>query len=162
MSKIDELADDFLAQKNIAVAGVSRKSSSTANFIYKRLKETGHTVFPVNPNTDVFDGVRCYADVKSIPEKIDGVVIVTKSSNTEKIVKDCAETRIPRVWIHNVFGNKGIGKSGSSISDKAVQMCRDNNISVIAGGCPMMFCKPVDFGHKCMRGITRLIGGFNF
>jgi len=160
MSKIDELAEEFLAQKNIAVAGVSRKSGSTANLIYKRLKETGHTVFPINPNTDVFDEVRCYPDVKSIPEKIDGVVIVTKSSTTEKIVKDCAETGINRVWMHNALGNRGSNKSGSSISNQAVQMCRDNNISVIPGGCPMMFCKPVDFGHKCMRGFARLTGGF--
>ena len=162
MSKIDVLAEEFLAQKNIAVAGVSIKSNNTANIIYKRLKETGHTVFPVNPNSDIFDGGKCYPDVKSVPLKIDGVVIVTKASNTEKIIKDCVDAGIHRVWMHNVLGNKGSDKKGSSISGKAVQMCRDNNISVIPGGCPMMFCKPVDFWHKCMRGFARLVGGFRF
>jgi len=44
---------DFLAQRRIAVAGVSRDNSqhSASNLIYRRLKSTGHEVFAVNPNT---------------------------------------------------------------------------------------------------------------
>lgn len=160
MSKIDRLAEDFLAQKNIAVAGVKRDSNGVANIIFKRLKETGHNVFPVNPGTELFDNIKCYPDLKSIPEKIDGVVIVTKPFHTEQIVEDCIQAGIPRVWMHNMMGKKGSDKPNSSISEKAVQMCKINNISVIPGGCPMMFCGKVDFGHKCLRGITRLIGGF--
>ncbi len=162
MSKIDQLAEEFLAQKNIAVAGVSRKSNGTANIIFKRLKETGHNVFPVNPNTDSFEGVKCYPDVKSIEPKPDGVVIVTNPAVCEKIVNDCVEVKIKHVWMHNMMGHKGSDKPASSISSKAVQMCRDNNISLIPGGCPMMFCGHVDFGHKLFRGIARFTGGFRF
>ena len=104
--------------------------------------------------------LKCYPDLKSITEKIDGVVIVTKPTLTEKIVEDCISSGVTRVWMHNMMGKKGSDKPMSSISEKAVQMCRENNIKVISGGCPMMFCEPVDFGHKCLRGITRLTGGF--
>ncbi len=162
MSKIDQLAEEFLLQKNIAVAGVTRKSSGTANIIYKRLKETGHNVFPVNPNTESFEGVKCYPDVKSILPKPDGVVIVTNPTACEKVVNDCVEAGIKHVWMHNMMGHKGADKPSSSISTKAVQICRDNNISVIPGGCPLMFCGHVDFGHKFLRGIARFTGGFRF
>ncbi len=162
MSKIDQLAEEFLSQKNIAVAGVTRKDSGTANIIYNRLKETGHTVFPVNPNTDTFGGVKCYPDVKSIQPKPDAVVIVTNPSVCEKIVDDCVEAGIKHVWMHNMMGHKGADKPSSSISTKAVQMCRDNNITVIPGGCPMMFCGKVDIGHKLFRGVARFTGGFRF
>ena len=162
MSKIDELAAEFLSQKNIAVAGVKRGSPGAANGIYKKLKETGHNVFAVNPKTDEFEGEKCFPDIKSIGAGIDGVVIVTNTANTEKIVSDCIEAGVKRVWMHNMSGFKGNGKPSSSVSDKAVQMCRDNNITVIPGGCPLMFCAPVDFGHKCIRGITRFTGGFRF
>jgi predicted CoA-binding protein len=160
MSKINELAVGFLSQKNIAVAGVSRKNGGVGNIIYKKLKETGHNVYPVNPNMDTFEGARCYADVKSIPDKIDGVVIVTKPSVAETIVQDCIGSGVKSVWMHNMFGHKGANKAGSSISGKAVQLCRENNITVIPGGCPLMFCEPVDFGHKFLRGINKITGGF--
>jgi len=65
---------DFLAQKRIAVAGVSRNHSHhpVGNLIYQRLKTTGHDVFPVNPHMQTFEGNRCYPDLKSIPGGVDG------------------------------------------------------------------------------------------
>jgi hypothetical protein len=33
------------------------------------------------------------------------------------------------------------------------------NLSIVPAGCPMMFCEPVDFGHKCMRWVLNLTGG---
>jgi hypothetical protein len=47
---------------------------------------------------------------------------------------------------------------GNSVSDNAVQYCKDNGIRVIGGGCPMMFVEPVDFGHKCMKFIGNFTG----
>ena len=61
--------DDFFAQKRLAVAGVSRNVSHhpVGNLIYGRLRETGHDVFPVNPNMTSFEGDPCFPDVQSIP-----------------------------------------------------------------------------------------------
>ena len=60
----DMKVHDFLAQKRIAVAGVSRNNSHhpTGNLIYRRLKKTGHEVFPVNPHMQTFEGDRCYPE----------------------------------------------------------------------------------------------------
>jgi uncharacterized protein len=152
---LDEKVHDFLAQKRIAVAGVSRDNGShlAANLIYRRLKTTGHEVFPVNPNMQTFDGDRCYADLRSIPGGVDGVVIVTRPETTERIVRNCGDAGVGRVWMH-----QSIGK-GTSVSPKAVEYCRQHDISVIAGACPMMFGDGADFGHTCMRWILRLTGG---
>jgi uncharacterized protein len=152
---LEEKVHDFLAQKRIAVAGVSRDHGShpAANLIYRRLKTTGHEVFPVNPNMQTFDGDRCYADVRSIPGGVDGVVIVTRPETTERIVHDCGDGGVRRVWMH-----QSIGK-GTSVSTKAVEYCRQHDISVIAGACPMMYGKGVDFGHMCMRWALKLTGG---
>jgi len=152
---LESKIQDFLAQKRIAVAGVSRDNShhAAANLIYDRLKKTGHDVFAVNPHMQTFEGDRCYPDLKSIPGGVDGVVIVTRQEITERIVRDCSDTRVRRVWMH-----QSVGK-GSSVSPKAVEACRQNAITVIAGACPMMFGPGVDFGHACMRWILKLTGG---
>ena len=146
---------DFLAQKRIAVAGVSRDNAHhpTGNLIYRRLKKTGHEVFAVNPNMQAFEGDRCYADLKSIPGGVDGVVIATRPETTERIVHDCSAAGVRRVWMH-----QSIGK-GTSVSPAAVAFCRQHDIDVIAGACPMMYGDGVDFGHTCIRWVLGLTGG---
>jgi predicted CoA-binding protein len=152
---LETKVQDFLAQKRIAVAGVSRdnRRHPVGNLIYHRLKSTGHEVFPVNPHTQTFGGDRCYPDLQSIPGGVDGVVIVTRPETTERIVRECASAGVRRVWMH-----QSVGK-GSSVSPEAVEYCRQHEISVIAGACPMMYGAGVDFGHRCMRWILRLTGG---
>lgn len=150
-----ERAGDFLAQKRIAVAGVSSKSDghAAANLIYRRLKRDGHDVFPINPRMQTFEGDRCYPDVKSIPGGVDGVVIVTRPDITERIVHDCHDAGVRRVWMH-----QGMAK-GSSVSPAAVEYCNQRGISVIPGACPMMYVNGADFGHRCMRWILQFTGG---
>ena len=152
---LEAKVDDFLAQKRIAVAGVSRNNSGhpAANLIYRRLKATGHDVYAVNPYMQTFDGDRCYPDVSSIPGGVDGVMIVTRPDVAERIVHQCGDAGVRRVWMHQSLAK------GSSVSPEAVEYCRQHNISVIAGACPMMFGPGVDFGHTCMRWIMRLTGG---
>lgn len=152
MSTLKETVSDFLAQKRIAVAGVSRNEDAAANLIYRKLRDTGYQVFPINPNAKEVEGDTCYAKVNSIPDGVDGVVIATQPQVTDQIVRECAEAGISRIWMHRSFGQ-------GSVSAEAVDYCRENNITVISGGCPMMFCEPVDFGHKCMRWILNLTGG---
>ena len=153
---LDAKVHDFLAQKRIAIAGVSRNKSHhpVGNLIYERLKKTGHQVFPVNPQTQTFEGDRCYPDLKSIPGGVDGVVIITRPETTERIVRDCNDTGVHRVWMH-----QSLAKQASSVSPAAVDYCRKHDISVIAGACPMMYGPGADLGHTCMRWILRLTGG---
>ncbi|MCA9924561.1 MAG: CoA-binding protein [Anaerolineales bacterium] len=149
MDTFKDKTQDFLAQKRIAVAGVSRKSEQTANAIYRALRDRGYEVFAVNPHTDTAEGDVCYANMQAIPSGVDGAMIVTKPALTEQIVQDCAAAGVPRVWMHNnTF-------MPSSVSETAVQYCRDHNITIIDGGCPMMF---LDFGHKCMRWMLGVMG----
>ncbi|HMA38600.1 MAG TPA: CoA-binding protein [Gemmatimonadales bacterium] len=152
---LETKVEDFLAQKRIAVAGVSRDKSHhpAGNLIYQRLKRTGHEVFPVNPNMPSFEGDRCYPDVQSIPGGVDGVVIITRPETTQQIVRDCSSAGVRRVWMHQSMAK------GSSVSPDAVEYCRQHDISVIAGACPMMFGPSVDFGHMCMRWMMKLTGG---
>ena len=152
MPTLKEAVEDFLAQKRIAVVGVSRSGGEAANTVYHKLRGAGYEVFPVNPNAQEVEGDTCYPDLKSIPGGVDGVVIATHPEVTGQAAQECADAGITRVWIHRSFG-KG------SVSREAVEICRKNSISVIPGACPMMFCKPVDFGHKCMRWTLKMTGG---
>jgi predicted CoA-binding protein len=152
MPTFKESAEDFLTQNSFAVVGVSRGGAQAANSIYKKLRERDHQVFPINPNADVVEGDACYANLKSVPTKLDGVVIVARPEVANEVVRECVEIGVSRVWMHE---NALIGPAASSVSAEAVSLAKENGITVIAGGCPMMF---LEFGHKCMRWVLGVMG----
>jgi predicted CoA-binding protein len=152
MTKIKEAASEFLANKRVAVTGVSRTPQSHgSNIVYQRLRQCGYEVFAVNPNADEVEGDRCYHDLRSIPGGVDAVVIGTKPEITEETMRECADLGIKHVWMHCSFG-KG------SVSKTAAQYGRRHGISVIDGGCPCMFDPTADVGHKVMRLVFTMSG----
>jgi predicted CoA-binding protein len=158
MSKLDTLVQDFLAQKRIAVVGVSDKRETGCNEAYKRFKASGYQVFAVNPRMTTFDGAPCYPDLKSIPERPDAVFTLTSPQVTEQVVQQCVDLGIKHVWMHCLMGTKpGLGAGATSVSQSAVETCKANGIAVIPGSCPNQFLKP-DFGHSLMRVMFRTIG----
>jgi predicted CoA-binding protein len=152
MPSLSEAIRDFLDQRRIAVAGVSRNPGQAANGIFKKLQDSGYEVYAVNPKTNEVEGSPCYPDLRSIPVKPDGVVVVTPPEAVADLVRECIDLDISRIWMHRSFG-------AGSVSDEAVALCEQNEISVIAGACPMMYCEPVDFGHKCIRWLLKVSGG---
>ena len=87
----------------------------------------------------------------SISGSVDGVVIATHSRNAFEIVRQCGELGVRHVWFHRSFGE-------GSVSNEAVHECSARGIQCIVGGCPLVYCEPVDFGHRCMRWLLRFGG----
>jgi hypothetical protein len=141
---VPESVAAFLRGRRLAVAGVSRQAGQAANAVFRRLKASGYEVFPINPSASDVEGVTCYADVAAVPGPIEGVVIATSPAVAVQIVRQCADHGVRRVWFHRSFGQ-------GSVSDEAVRECHARGIDGIVGGCPLMFCEPVDVGHKCMK-----------
>jgi len=158
MAGIDGLVHDFLAQKKIAVVGVSDKRDTGCNLSYKKFKDNGYQVYAVNPRIGTYEGDACYPDLKSIPEKVDAVFILANPNVTEKIVAQCVELGVKHVWMHCMMGTKpGLVAGMTSVSQNAVETCKTNGIAVIPGSCPNQFLQP-DFGHGMMRGLWNVLG----
>jgi uncharacterized protein len=148
VSAVATLITEFLRGRRIAVAGVSRGTGSAANPVYRKLRDSGYEVFPVNPHASEVEGVACYPNLRSVPAPLDGVVIATHPKVAIDVVREAAECNVQRIWFHRSFG-------AGSVSDAAVGECASRGIRCIVGGCPLMYCEPVDFGHRCMRWLGR-------
>jgi uncharacterized protein len=146
-----ELVKDFLAQKRIAVCGLSRTKDSGAGAVYLKLRKNGYQVFAVHPTADTLHGDKCYPNLSAIPGGVDAVFIMNSPDITEQLVDEAIRLGIGRVWMHNNT------VAPSSVSQAAVERCRAANINVIAVGCPMMFLEP-DFFHNCMKWMIRATG----
>jgi predicted CoA-binding protein len=146
---INEAAAEFLAKKRIAVTGVSRSAKDHgANTVFKRLRDRGYDVFPINPNADEVEGTRSYHDLKSVPGGVDAVVIGTRPETADATMRECADLGITHAWMHR-------GPGTGSVSVTATEYGRSHGITVIDGGCPCMFEPTADFGHKVMRVFLR-------
>src|SRR5512146_1287335 len=149
MQSVNEAAAAFLANKRVAVTGVSRTPKTHgSNNVYRRLRERGYQVFAVNPNTDQVEGDQCYRDLASIPGGVQAVVIGTRPESAEDTMRECAELGIKHVWMHR-------GPGAGSVSATATGYGRQHGITVIDGGCPLMFEPTAALGHKVMRVIYR-------
>jgi predicted CoA-binding protein len=152
MQRIKDAATQFLANRRIAVTGVSRTPESHGgNIVYQRLRDRGYQVFAVNPNADTVEGDECYHDLKSIPGGVDAVVIATRPEIAVDTMRECAELGIKYVWMHRSFG-------AGSVSTEAAELGRQRGITVIDGGCPLMFEPVADPGHKVMRFVFTMAG----
>jgi predicted CoA-binding protein len=132
----------FLRGRRFAVAGVSRQPGQAADAVFRRLKQAGYEVFPVKASE--VEGTTSYREIAAVPGPLDGVVIATAPDVSDQVVRQCSDHGVPRVWFHRSFGN-------GSVSEEAVRACEARGIACIVGGCPLMFCEPVDVGHRCMR-----------
>ncbi len=125
---MEELIEKFLDSKNVfAVIGVSRDPEKYGHKVYKDLKKAGYTVYPINPKAESIDGDKCYNSLRELPERPDVVDIVVPPKITERIIKECKELGIKRVWM----------QPGSE-SEEAISFCKENNIEVIHSVCVMV------------------------
>ena len=142
-----KFVEDFISQKNIAVVGVSRKKSKFGNYIYRELKKKDYRVFPVNPKLEFAEGDKCYANLSSIPEKLDGVIINVSPPEAVNVIKDATAAGINRVWLQQ-----------GSQSDEAVKFCKHNNIDCVSNECIFMFTKSLGFMHRTHKWIWNALG----
>lgn len=152
MQKTSEAAAEFLAHKRVAVTGVSRNPSGHgSNIVYQRLRERGYQVFAVNPNADTVEGDPAYPDLGSIPGGVEAVVIATRPERADATMQECLDLGIRHVWMHRSVG-------GGSVSRTATEVGRGHGVTVIDGGCPLMFPPTDDKPHRGMRRWLTVIG----
>jgi hypothetical protein len=139
--------DNFLSCKDIAIVGVSRKSSKFGNVIYKELKKKGMTLYGVNPNMDTIDGDKCYKNLHELEGKIDGIINVVSPTKTLDVVKEANEIGVKNIWMQQ-----------GSESDEAIKFCQENGINEIHKECILMFAEPVKSFHSLHRWVWKVLG----
>jgi len=124
---MQSLVKDFLKQKRFAVVGSFRHKSKYAYQILKALKDRGYEVYPVNPRLKEVEGLTCYPSVKDIPIVCDVADIVTPPVVTAKVVGECRDKGITRIWL----------QPGAE-SESIIEFCRKNNLKVVFNLCVML------------------------
>jgi hypothetical protein len=141
--------NEFMGQKNIAVAGVSRTKHKFGNTIFKELAKKGVNVYPVNPNLDEFEGMKCYKSIESLPADVTGIVINTKPAVSAGLIKDAEAKGIKNIWLQQGSADK-----------KTIAEYENSASNIVSGQCILMFTEPVKGIHGFHRWLKKSFGKF--
>lgn len=137
----------FLDQKTLAIVGMSRSEKKFSSMLYKNLKVKGYRLYAVNPNFANNHKEACFDSIASLPESMDGVVIVTPPNQTGKVIQEAISAGIKHIWIQQ-----------GAQSQEAIDQCEKNGINVIHNQCILMFAEPSSFPHNLHRHVRGLLG----
>lgn len=128
---------DFLfSPRSIAVIGVSRRRQSVGQAVFSNILFNNYkgTVYPVNPRAQSILGVKCFADILDIQDKIDLAVIITPSKIVPKVLQDCGDKGVKAVVVISA-GFKEIGKDGLRLEEKIKNIAKKYGISLLGPNC---------------------------
>lgn len=152
MTTVNEAATAFLSQKRIAVTGVRRSAEGHGgNAVYRRLRERGYQTYAVNPAEDEVEGDRCYPTLSEIPGGVDAVVICGEAGATAATMRECVALGVKYTWMHRALGTDAVDGAAAAYG-------RESGLTVIDGGCPLMFGPAADIGHKVIRALLSPTG----
>ena len=152
MIPLKEAAAAFLASRRIAVTGVSpRPRGHGADPVYRRLRERGYDVFAVNPREPKLGDRPCFSSLSDIPGGVDALVIADAPELTEATMRECVQIGVRQVWMHRALGT-------DSVCAEATAYGRSHGVTVIDGGCPLMFAPLADLEHRICRHLLAYSG----
>lgn len=144
---MDQMINDFFSSKNLALVGFSRSGKKFGNAAYKELKKKDYNLFPIHPTESEIDGVKCYPNLTSLKNKIDGVFISIPSEKAEAVLDEAKSIGIRNVWLQ-----KG------AESEEVINHAKDLGLNMVTGKCILMYAEPVKSVHKFHRTIVKLFG----
>jgi predicted CoA-binding protein len=137
----------FVAQKTLAIVGMSRSPQSFSAIAAKELKTRGYELRFVNPNAPEIQGNKCYPGLGALPEKVSAALLVTPPAATEQALREAVEAGATYLWIQQGAESKA-----------ALAFCQEKNLSAVSGHCILMFAEPVGGFHKVHRWFKNLFG----
>lgn len=123
----EELIEEFVDQRVWAVVGASTNTEKYGYRVFRVLRGSGYTVYPVNPNCTEIEGVPCYPTVAALPERPAVVDLVVPPAVGLEVVRQCAAAGIERVWF----------QPGAE-SPENVALARAFGLKVVADACAMV------------------------
>ncbi|MBN1509962.1 MAG: acetate--CoA ligase family protein [Sedimentisphaerales bacterium] len=128
--------ESFFNPKSVAIIGASRQKGKVGYEILANMIEGGYAgkIFPVNPNADTIEGLKCFPNLKSIGQVPDLVIIIVPAKHVPAVMEDCAKIRV-RSAIIITAGFKEVGPEGRELEAQVVRIARRAGIRFIGPNC---------------------------
>ena len=128
--------ESFFSPKSVAIVGASRQKSKVGYEILANMMGAGYEgkIFPVNPQADTIEGLKCYSDLQSIGQVPELVIIVVPAKIVPAIMQQCAKIGARAVIIITA-GFREVGQEGRELEERIIRIARQAGIRVIGPNC---------------------------
>ena len=128
--------ESFFNPKSIAIVGASRQKSKVGYELLASIMGAGYKgkIYPVNPQADTIEGLKCYPALESIQQVPELVIIIIPAKIVPAIMRQCAKIGTRAVIIITA-GFKEVGKEGRELEEQIIQTARQAGIRVIGPNC---------------------------
>jgi predicted CoA-binding protein len=152
MTRMENIRD-FLGQKRFAFVGVSSRPKDFSRALFREFKTRDYEPVPVHPEAAEIEGAPCFAHVRDIQPPVDSVLLMTAPAVTNRVVQECVEAGVKRVWFYRAGGP-------GALTDSALQLCEANGIRAVAGECPFMFFDNTAWFHRFHGLVKKIVGTY--
>jgi uncharacterized protein len=140
--------EQFWALRSFAFVGHSARKPFP-RVSYGEARKHGKAVYPVDGSVPEVLGDRTFADLASLPERVDGVVLEVPPEETAGWVERAAAAGLRRVWIHD-----------GCETPQALEQAQRAGLEVLTGHCAVMYLSQGFSAHAVHRFFTRLAGRY--
>jgi len=128
--------ESFFSPKSVAIVGASRQKNKVGYEILANMIGAGYKgkIYPVNPQADTIEGLKCYPDLQSIGQVPELVVIIVPAKIVPAVMQQCVKVGTRAVIIITA-GFKEVGKEGRELEEQVIQIARQAGIRVIGPNC---------------------------
>lgn len=126
----------FFAPKSIAVIGATDREGTVGRTVLENAVSgtfRGKT-YAVNPNRAEVLGLRSYAKIGDIPEKVDLVVVVTPAQTVPDIIGECVDAGVHAAIVISA-GFKERGAEGAALELRIQEQLRRGAMRLIGPNC---------------------------
>lgn len=138
----------FWHAKSYAVVGHSARTPFP-KLTYGQLKKNGLRVFAVDPEAKSIEGDPAFADLASLPERVEAVVLEVPKEETREWIGKAADAGVKDVWIHQ-----------NRDTPEALALAGEKGINVRTGNCAVMYVTPGFTYHSIHKVIQQLRGKY--
>jgi predicted CoA-binding protein len=146
---MDQLAKEFLQEKQIAIVGASDNPKKFGYAAVQELKMRGFETFPVNPTAETIQGMPCYPNLSALQGKVTAVWMGVKPDKGADVLREAARIGVKKVWIQQM-----------SETPELVALGKELGLELITGKCILMYAEPVKSFHGFHRFFVKLFGQY--
>lgn len=127
---------ELFCPASVAVIGVSREKNKVGSQVFENIRKFGYKgkCYPVNPNSQEIDGVKCYPSVQEIPDDIDLAVIAVPNVVVPKVISDCGRKGVKGIIVLSA-GFKESGIEGVRLENEILSIVKEHKLRLVGPNC---------------------------
>lgn len=128
--------DPIFKARSIAIYGASNSPIKVGGRPLRYLKEQDYKgeIYPINPNYETVQGIRCYPTVDDIPYGVDLVIIAVPASVTLEALRHCVQQGIKAAVVLTA-GFAEAGPEGKAMQEEMRQLANESGMIILGPNC---------------------------